>query len=131
MELVRPPDLAADLAGDGAGSDRATHPAAQGVQPGVPDDRGRADQRHDGAGAVHLHRRVPGQQRRLWRHGRSGAVRAGAGGVGGAVPGAAAEEREVNPGLVRRLDVVGAAVSLLTLVLTIVWAFPLLWSIAA
>jgi len=32
----------------------------------------------------------------------------------------------VTPALVRRLDVVGAAVSLLTLALAIVWAFPLL-----
>jgi len=37
----------------------------------------------------------------------------------------------MTPALVRRLDVVGAAVSLLTLALAIVWAFPLLWSIAA
>jgi len=37
----------------------------------------------------------------------------------------------MTPALVRRLDVVGVAVSLLTLALAIVWAFPLLWSIAA
>ena len=36
----------------------------------------------------------------------------------------------MSPTLVRRLDVVGAALSLLTVALAIVWAFPLVWSIA-
>lgn len=35
----------------------------------------------------------------------------------------------MSPAAIRRLDVVGAAVSLLTLALAILWAFPLLWSI--
>ena len=36
----------------------------------------------------------------------------------------------MSPGAVRRLDIVGLVVMLLTLVMTIVWAFPLVWSIA-
>ena len=35
----------------------------------------------------------------------------------------------MSPAAVRRLDIAGAAVSLLTLALAVLWAFPLLWSI--
>lgn len=37
----------------------------------------------------------------------------------------------MNPAWVRRLDIAGLVASVATLVLTIVWAFPLLWSFAA
>ena len=37
----------------------------------------------------------------------------------------------MNPALVRRLDIAGAALSLLALALAVVWAFPLVWSFAA
>ncbi len=37
----------------------------------------------------------------------------------------------MNAAWVRRLDIAGLVASVATLVLTIVWAFPLLWSFAA
>ena len=36
----------------------------------------------------------------------------------------------MSPGLIRHLDIGGLVLLLLTLVMTIVWAFPLVWSIA-